>query len=157
MYLASYRTPHSGLSEFVESVIAEARSFGLSAEHLRRLSDRLLRLLRLDSLRLRSKVLELAFESAQIFQSGRVLTDLRPVFSLVSGMDIEGMMVLHTLKIEYFTGEGTKETYVSMDDDDMAQLAEALERATQKAAALRAFIKKSRLADLSLGGSAEND
>jgi hypothetical protein len=65
MYLASYRTPEASLPEFVESAAAEAQSYGLPPEHALALKDRLRVLLRLESIRLRSKVLELTFENAQ--------------------------------------------------------------------------------------------
>jgi hypothetical protein len=156
MYLASFRAAEASLPEFVKNAVAEAQSLGLSPEHALTLNERLHVLLRLESIRLLSKVLELSFEASQVFHSTRILTDLRPVFALASGLDVKGLMVVHTLKIEYFTGEGTKETYISMDDDDIARLSQVLERAKKKAEVLRAFIAKCQVPDLSPGESSEN-
>ena len=92
----------------------------------------------------------------RVFQSTRIVTDLRPVFGLDSGLDVKGLMVVHTLKIEYFADEGTRETYISMDDDDMAQLRRALDRAKEKAEVLRALIRKCQMPNLNPGESSEN-
>jgi hypothetical protein len=156
MYLASFRASEASLPEFVNNAVAEAQSLGLPPEHARTLKERLHVLLQLESIRLRSKVLELSFESSQVFHSTRILTDLRPVFALDSGLEVKGLMVLHTLKIEYFTGEGTKETYILMDDDDVAQLSQALERAKKKAEVLRSLTGKCQLTSLNLAESSKN-
>src|SRR5207248_1557328 len=122
MYLASFRASEEALPDFVNNVTVEAQGLGLSSEHARIVQNRLDLLLRLESIRLRSKVLELSFEGSQVFHSARIVTDLRPVFALNSGLDVKGLMVVHNLKLEYFTGEGTKETYILMDDDDIVEL-----------------------------------
>ncbi len=156
MYLASFRAPEASIPDFVNNAVAEAQSLALSPEHALPLKARLHVLLRLESIRLRSKVLELSFEASQVFHSTRILTDLRPVFALDAGLDVKGLMVVHELKIEYFTGEGTKETYISMDDDDIAQLSQVLERAKKKAEVLRSFIRKCQVPDLNPRESSED-
>jgi hypothetical protein len=156
MYLASYRTPEASLPEFVESIVSELQKHGVIPEQTRRLTHRLLDILRLDSVRLRTKSTELAFENSTVFQSGRVITDLRPVFGLNASLEVAGALVVHTLKIEYFTGEGPKEIYISLDDDDIAVLIQLLHRAKQKSAVLRDLLKKSEIVDLNPRDLSEN-
>jgi hypothetical protein len=160
LFLLGYRQSQN-VDEFAASVaenMQHARqevAVAPAASDLLRL--RLVEALRVESLRLRTKAVELMFEGAQVFQAARIVTDFRPVFGGEAGLDIMGGLVVHNLKLEYFTVDGTGEMYLSMDDDDILQLKQVLNRAEQKARVLRKHLKNSQIVDLNLGGPGDND
>ena len=103
---------------------------------------RLATLLAVDSLTISARAYDIQHEYPNIFDSARILTDIRPLFT-VAGSDLIGEMVVHNLKILYYNGSGYQEIYVSMDDSDLMLLNKVIERAEQKSSVLEATLKRS--------------
>jgi hypothetical protein len=156
VFLLSYR--RSNLEQFVDDVVADmqdvqAGDSRIEPENALALKERLLTFLQIDALQLRSKASELIFEDAKVFQSSRIITDIRPVFSGTRELEISGGLIVHILKLQFMTATGGNETYVSMDDDDLRELKQVIERAQQKSQLLRTHLKMSRLIDLNPGAN----
>jgi len=107
---------------------------------LARVSKLLPKLLAVDTVRIRSKAAYLRTDHARAFKSARVLTDLRPIFGLNESTTIEGAVVMHTLKLEYYQDDFARDFFVTLDDVDLETLRLAVVRAQNKAKALRASV-----------------
>ncbi|HME08039.1 MAG TPA: hypothetical protein VKG25_13370 [Bryobacteraceae bacterium] len=143
MFLHSYLAATTDISvdEFVSDVCAAVAEGGVEQSRVEDLKKVLPPLLGIDALRLRAKAVDLQVDHARVFQNARVLTDVRPVFGVESTDDVRGVLVFHTLKVQYFEDEGAKELYVVLDDRDVDELSNSLERARRKARGIRALLQ----------------
>jgi hypothetical protein len=115
------------------------------------LRTRLQRLLSSASLGLLAKALDLATEYGRLFHEARILTDIRPVFMSDVGSPPAAGVLVHTLKVEYHGAEGDGAWYVALNDRDLAQLGEVVERAMTKASSLRTLLGAGMLPYLDVG------
>jgi hypothetical protein len=81
-------------------------------------------------------------EFERIFESGRIVTDLRPIFGESVAERPAALAVVHELRIKYFTLEGSKEFFVSLDASHIKNLRQAMDRAMQKEETLKVIIPK---------------
>ena len=161
MSLAAYQVLEADISNFAGDVSKEMRTGGVNAvkippEQVDIFQQRLASLLRNEPLRVRSKAKSLLFESPNIFQSARVMTDLRPVFGGGKDLSISGTIIKHDLKIEFFDRESYKQFFVTMDDADIRRLKLTLDRAERKAELLRSLLERFEISDLNPEGPASN-
>jgi hypothetical protein len=144
------------LPEFVEDV-----SNILQAENQDRLKPdggdwepfkgRLSRLLRFEQLLgITAKAYAVMSEHSHVYRNigTRVLTDIRPVFPNDLEEPLSAAVIVHTLKIAYLEGNTRKEFFVAMDNKDIHELRELLDRADKKAAKLRSILQATQLAYL---------
>src|SRR5262249_43902305 len=94
-----------------------------------------------------AKAFDVAYDYQFVFHVSRILTDIRPVFA-DSPDDLLGAVVTHSLKIDFYTREGHDELYVAMNDDDLAELDQAVQRAKAKSESLRKVLKDAGLAQM---------
>ena len=103
-----------------------------------KLSDRLTRLMSIDTLNIAAKAALLRHEYPYTFCSARILSDARPVFGPDPSDPPVAMVIAHTLKLEYHGAAGhLNELYMALDSDDISQLREVLDRAEAKSQSLR--------------------
>ena len=142
------------IAKFIEDICEAMRRPGappdnhatdFDCEPLRQNLARLLGIPRLD---LVSRAADLQSEVPNSFDSARVLTDLRPIFDRESGAEMEGAVVLHSLKINYWHCGELREIHVAMELEDVKRLRLALDRAITKTTTLQAFLKKTDLIEL---------
>jgi hypothetical protein len=131
---------HGWTTKSLAEAAARSPDLELSAEMREVLATRLDEIMRSPPIMLTSKALDIASEYEHPAHSFRVLTDIRPVFGDDPHEPPTGAVVVSLLKVEYFTDEGTRTIFVAMDDDDIAQLRNEVERATAKAQTLRTFL-----------------
>lgn len=105
----------------------------------RELQPQLKNLLSLRKLWLVAKALDLAYEYANLLQSARILTDIRPVFN-ENGDEIEGTVISHTLRLYYDNPEGIHSLSVALDKEDIEAIHENCERALRKAEAAKCLM-----------------
>jgi len=139
------RSAHVEISRFAadlwDSLIEEGEEAeGVDEEIFK---ARIIPLLSNSSIHLTSvKVAELRREIERMFCSARVLTDLRTVF----GYDAKkkpALTVMHTLEIRYHDDTGRlREFYVSVDDTDLTELREAIDRAFEERATIVDALEK---------------
>jgi hypothetical protein len=111
------------------------------------LEKRLGGLLNLDkTLGITAKALDVMTEHEHVFCSGRILSDIRPVFT-GSPESADAALIVHNLQIGFHnTSEGKhQEIYIALDTDDLEQLKDIIARAEKKTMALRAIINKSEM------------
>jgi hypothetical protein len=79
-----------------------------------------------------ARAIDLSYEYANLYRRGRIITDIRPLFSQDAGA-IEGAVVSYTLRLRFDNVEGDHELSVAMDQRDVEQLALQCDRAMKKA------------------------
>lgn len=90
-----------------------------------------------------AKIMELKTEVERSFCRARILTDVRMAFSDDANEAPRGMAILHNLQIAYHDDRGRhREFYVTLEDDDLIALKEAVERAEKKKKALEELLAK---------------
>src|SRR5215210_3823930 len=79
----------------------------------------------------------LSLENEHSLTDTRVITDIRPVFEEENPKaSPRGAVIVHTLKIRYRANNEVREFFVTLDDNDVSELSEQLERASSKAESL---------------------
>lgn len=145
--LASVRRTHDAdpedLLEAVTRNLEERREvFGWTKEDIdkwRSLHTDLTRLLRLDSVNVLEKSLELSYAFPNLYRRARVLTDIRPVFA-ENGDNIRAAVITHTLEISFTSDGESKAIRLAVDSFDLGQLEAACQRARTKATAAKSFL-----------------
>jgi hypothetical protein len=80
------------------------------------------------------------------FQSARIVTDIRPVFSDKVSAPPLGAVIVETLQIQTWTRDGSSELiFVSMDETDLLQLRETVDRALVKTRTLSTLLSDQNL------------
>lgn len=85
------------------------------------------------------KALDLSYDYAHLFQTAKILTDIRPIFD-EKASSIQGAVVSFTLRLYFDSLEGSKNISVALDKDDVKRLNEACERALKKAKTAKNFM-----------------
>lgn len=119
----------SGLLDALRA--AEPAWNGSEIEAWRQREPLLRRLLSLDAGRIVAKALDLSYEYANLLRTARILTDVRPVFT-VDGTTIEGAVVSHKLSIRYDNVDGLKSLMITVDEQDLRGLRTQCDRAMRK-------------------------
>lgn len=138
------------LKQFVDVVLKAFLAEASPGDEEKVDGDRLKRnlesLMRLAPLCLGAKAGSVLMENERIMMSNRILTDVRPVFSIDSD-GVEGAVILHTLKIEYqsATCSEDSEFFIAVDDNDIDNLILSLKRAQSKAAQLKSVLAASNI------------
>jgi len=129
----------SGLRSGIESARPKWTSEEITAWNER---EPMLRdLLSTDAVRVVDKVLHLSYEYANVLQAGRIITDIRPVFTS-DALSLEGAIISHKLFIRYWNVEGQKTFTATLDEDDVKSLSKQCERALLKAKTIAATLTK---------------
>jgi hypothetical protein len=103
-------------------------------------SEQLAALLNVEPLSTASRAIDLLVDRTNLFQSIRILTDIRPVFGSGVEQPPDGVLIVHTLKLMYRDGEDVREFFVSIDQSDIGKIRDALDRADLKAEQLRSIL-----------------
>jgi hypothetical protein len=98
-------------------------------------------LLSLDSVRIVAKALDLSYEYANLLRTGRIITDVRPVFTL-DAKAIDGAVISHKLFVRYDNVEGLKTVTMTLDEADVKSLQKECARALDKANTVAAHLSK---------------
>jgi hypothetical protein len=78
-----------------------------------------------------AKAIELSYDSDNLLQHTRILTDVRPLFS-EDAQSIDGAIVAHTLRLRYDSAGVDHELSLALDISDLRRLIEDCERALLK-------------------------
>lgn len=77
-----------------------------------------------------------AFERPNLFQSAKITTDVRPVFT-EGGTSVDGVLLLHTLIVSVKDASVDRQLFLALDDRDVATLREVCERTERQSAVVR--------------------
>lgn len=139
----------SSAESFTADLIEIVRSSNAANRHddayWEQLATQIRTILSSEGLHLIAKSLELQRDNEKLFSKARILTDIRPVF----GDDVRQAprtgVVLHTLKLSYYVGEGEADFYVVLDKVDLKLLREVIDRAIAKDATLTEMMDNGKL------------
>lgn len=127
------------IGDFVEDILVALDNQDkakLSNEDKETLRVRLNALLTIPGLSIKAKAMSVYYENERTYTSARLLSEVRPIFGLEDD-SIGGVVVLHTLKIQYLEQESDKEIFFALDDADLDQLIKTLEREKNKTNKIR--------------------
>jgi CRISPR/Cas system-associated endoribonuclease Cas2 len=117
----------------------------LKTGELKKLEQRLKRILSNQTLALKSKAIRLQSTHDKIFLGCEVVSDIRPVYSLNGSPKIEAAMSFHMLHLE-FHHEGERSTfYCALDSKDIKTLRDVLDRAVKKESAIESLLQDAKL------------
>ena len=139
------------LAQSIGVAASESRQHGssFSGENTIILKNRLSELLSLrNSFSLTLKALDVLSEVDHVFCSSRILSDIRPVFA-DSLETASAAVITHNLQIAFHHLGKHEEFYVTLQEGELQQLKETIERAQKKNTTLGYIIKKSELKHLS--------
>jgi hypothetical protein len=112
--------------------------------------EKLLTLLSIDRLWLISKAFDLQTDDERTFCDARILTDLRPVFGAQVSEGPRATVIVHLLKLGYHeNNKRHQKFYVALDSKDLKELKKVIDRAEEKATALKSKFKELRFLGLS--------
>jgi hypothetical protein len=112
-------------------------------EHLR---DRLLPLLASAALSTTANALELLTQHDRNYQTARVVTDIRPIFADDVHDRPEGAVIVDTLQLNTWDRAGRAEMLaVAMDEVDLRELRDVIDRALVKTSTLRDFLTEQQI------------
>jgi hypothetical protein len=108
------------------------------------LTTRLTTLLEAGSVELAAKSKKATADYVNLFYGSRVSTDIRPVFK-GDEISVAAVLIMHTLKIHYHSGEEHKDFFIALDDKDVQELINSLERAKAKGKSLETLIEAANI------------
>ena len=110
------------------------------------LADRASALLETAAIGTTAIAVDLQTQHARNYQQARILTDIRPVFPDAIDEAPTGAVIVEVLQIQTWTRDGESETLVvALDEKDLTQLEQVVDRALKKTATLRRFLEKAEL------------
>ena len=127
------------VDQFVPLLVAAVRQSGYEEVHtedpdeLSRLESTLTSLLGVQPLSVMSKARDLQLDFANTFCDAKVITDMRPVFDVDVQRPPVGVVLTHTLKLEYHDVAGKHtEIHIALEKNEIERLMSVLRRAQQK-------------------------
>ncbi len=105
----------------------------------------LTRILDLSSIALKAKALSLAADCQRLFTDAKIISDMRPVFGRSVTEPPLGVVVLHSLRIDFSEDGSEREFFVHMDSKDLQELQACVTRALDKDASIRRLVDRSKL------------
>jgi hypothetical protein len=143
LFFHSYReytgTSAAQAAESIASAIYDELTARLEDISLERsvFTKRMSRLLASQPLLVSARAAQVLSDHEKVWIDGRVLTDVRPIFERENPNELLGVSIVHTLKVNYHTGDEHKEIFVAMDAKDVSSLVDKLTRANAKADTLK--------------------
>lgn len=103
------------------------------------------------------KSLDLSFEYANLLQSARIVTDIRPVYDdNFDSPKIEAAVVSYTLRLRYTSSDEDQSLSIALDEDDVVELLRQCQRARTKALMARELVQGKAGIPTIISGKAEN-
>ena len=103
-----------------------------------------------------AKALELRYDYANLLESSRMITDLRPVYN-EDANQIEGVVVSFTLRLEFIDIDGRHGMSIALDESDVRTLLWECERAIQKARTAKARMDQAQISASISGEKSDAD
>ncbi|WP_040432991.1 hypothetical protein [Chlorobium ferrooxidans] len=90
------------------------------------------------------KALDLSYDYANLYQSAKILTDIRPIFD-DSATEIQGSVISFTFRLYFDNLEGSKNISIALDVDDIKSLKATCVRALKKAKTAKKFMQNNKI------------
>jgi hypothetical protein len=134
-------------AEEIGESLASSTDLDLDAESRRRLAQRVAAFLKSPALSTTAVAVDLQTQHERNYQSARIFTDVRPVFDEDVDQGPTGAVIVEMLQLQTWNRDGRAETiFVALDEKDLMQLQDVVDRARKKTATLRKFLDEKELA-----------
>jgi hypothetical protein len=117
---------------------------------LESIKERFQKILSIDTLNSLSKAIGLQREGERLYCDAQIFSDVRPVFGKDVSQDPTAAVITHTLKIGYHDGRGHQEFFLVLDQEDLGNLQEVIERASAKSETLDRLLHRLELPRLGI-------
>ena len=91
-----------------------------------------------------SKISYLSDENPNHYLKSHLITDLRYIFYSEPTEIPDYALIKHTLKLNYFSNKKLQEIFITLDNEDLKELKQNIERAIEKEKTLRELCKRNR-------------
>lgn len=155
LHLLRARYDYPPVANFAEDVCqamdqSDAQELRFHGGERDRFKGRLIELLKVDSVSVGAKALDIEHENERIFSNARIVTEVRPIFGADLGDRPKGAVVVHMLRITYSERNRRRENqrkdlFIALDADDIETLSGLLDRAKSKDKTLRSFLKETHI------------
>lgn len=88
------------------------------------------------------KTLALSTEYEKFYIDSNIYTDIRPAFNPDIEKKFDAATIIHTLKLEYHTGDRHDQVHVALDSRDLVRLRKQLQRAEEKEKSIKKNFKE---------------
>lgn len=119
------------------------------------IQPQLLELLSQENIWTVAKAVDLSYDYANLFQGGRIVTDIRPIFDAAASK-MKGAVVSFTFRLDYDNPEGNHNLSIAMDESDVRILGVECERALSKARAAQEGMTKGQQLRTIIAGADDN-
>lgn len=118
--------------------VSRSLDLDLTVEAREHLSDRLAQLLAAKSLVTTASALDLLTQHERNYQTARIISDVRPIFTDSVEAPPSGAVIVEMLQIRTWDRDGAAgSVYIAMDEADLTELREVVDRALKKTSTLR--------------------
>lgn len=133
----------------------EARWSGEEKARWESIQPQLLELLSQENIWTVAKAVDLSYDYANLFQGGRIVTDIRPVFD-ADGSKMKGAVISFTFRLYFENPEGDHNLSIAMDESDVQVLRIECDRALTKARAAQEGMTKGQQLRTIIAGADDN-
>jgi hypothetical protein len=151
-FLSYQQLEDLSVGDLLNSVLEELAA-NFDSTQRQTVRNRLEMLLKVDgALKIAAKARDLLTETQKLFLGCRVVTDIRPIYAIDEPPSApKALALMHTLKIDYYENFQNQEFFLTLDDNDLKNLLETIERARLKVASLKPVIEQSGVPQLLVG------
>jgi len=129
--------------EQIVAGVASSADLDLEADARQLLQLRLHTLLSSEALSSTANAIELLTQNERNYRTARVLTDVRHVFAEDAVEKPAGAVIIEVLALQTWNRDGHAETlHVAMDETDLRELRDAMQRALDKTSNLRGLLRE---------------
>jgi hypothetical protein len=129
----------------VAETAAQDTSIDIPEDKRAGLAARLYSALELRSVADTANAADIATEYDAIFHLARCFTDVRPVFQRAPESEVSGAVIVHNLKIDYFTSSGSQSLTLTLSGEDVERLTNTLNDTKKERSRLSEVLKASGL------------
>jgi hypothetical protein len=147
--LINLHSTHGWPIEEIAAVAASSKSLSLGDEQQEMLQGRLVELVSDPVIMGLARAFDFQGEHQYLLHFARIVSDIRPIPDDSGDGAVIGAIITHTLKLDYHSIRGREEIYLSLDDTDLEDLGEAVERAKRESKSLEELIRAAGLTDFS--------
>jgi len=134
--------PLEFLNDLIEGIRVNPEFGSKASGDLSRIRDRFQRLLGIAALDTVSKALDLQRDGERLYCDAIIFSDIRPVFGEDVTSRPTGAVITHTLKLGYHGEKEHKEFFLVLDEEDLTELQQVIQRAQSKGKTLSMLLKE---------------
>lgn len=143
--LEGVRAAHSWRRQELASAVAAAKELEVSPRERPQFASRLLEIMTIGPILRAAKASDLIESHPCVLHTGRVITDVRPVFDDEVQAAPVGSVIMQQLELTVIEAGQEKSIFISATDAGLERLQSQIERALQKSAVMRDFLANAEI------------